>query len=104
MDVRFFLLLSMILFSETCTVTAGSRAFGISYQEPPSPSPTPNPDWTGTGEAEAPTITAPRRVQTHHHLSGSAGGDVILGGFLMTFVAAILLYIRVTRKNNECHA
>ncbi|KAK4754406.1 hypothetical protein SAY87_002510 [Trapa incisa] len=107
MDDRFLLLVSMVLLVEMCTFTAASRAFGISYQEAPAPSlspATPNPDWTVTGEAEAPTMVETRRVQRHHSLSGSAGGDVILGGFVTAFVAAILWYIRVTRKTSESNA
>ncbi|OWM77626.1 hypothetical protein CDL15_Pgr017024 [Punica granatum] len=104
MDARFLLLLSAVLFSEICSFTAESRALSASIGEPPSPGPVPDQGWVGTGVAEAPTITATRRVQSHHHVLGSTGGDVILGGFVMAFVAAILCYIRVTRKNRESHS
>ncbi|KAK9681659.1 hypothetical protein RND81_10G018500 [Saponaria officinalis] len=49
----------------------------------------------------APAAAAPAgmvhiRVVSRH--SGDAGGDVILGGFAVAVVAAVVCYIRATRK------
>lgn len=55
--------------------------------------PSPAPSSGGTGN----------RFVIRHHSSdkSAAGGDVILGGFATALIAAILCYIRVTRRNQE---
>ncbi|KAI3456380.1 hypothetical protein Pfo_013043 [Paulownia fortunei] len=46
----------------------------------------------------APGIT---HIWKHHSADNSvAGGDVILGGFATALVAAIVCYIRITRRSN----
>ncbi|XVF27771.1 hypothetical protein REPUB_Repub14bG0137500 [Reevesia pubescens] len=52
--------------------------------------------------AEAPVI---RAIGKHYSSDKSAaGGDVILGGFLMAMVVAVACYLRVTRRNKEDQA
>lgn len=41
------------------------------------------------------------RLVSRHHSDIPTGGDVILGGFAFAFVAAIICYIRITRRNNN---
>ncbi|KAB5560503.1 hypothetical protein DKX38_005460 [Salix brachista] len=40
-----------------------------------------------------------RRIARHHSDKSEAGGDVVLGGFLVAIIAVVLCYIRVTRPN-----
>ncbi|KAI6703929.1 hypothetical protein NL676_013065 [Syzygium grande] len=68
---------------------------------PPALSPAPSEGGIRSSMmAEAPVMRATRRVQRHHS-SWAAGGDVILGGFVMALVVVVLCYIRVTRKSKE---
>ncbi|KMT04033.1 hypothetical protein BVRB_8g186340 [Beta vulgaris subsp. vulgaris] len=39
------------------------------------------------------------RLVSRHRSDIPAGGDVILGGFALAFVAAIICYIRATKRN-----
>ena len=52
---------------------------------------------SGTGD-----VPENRRVTRHRSEDKSfAGGDLILGGFATALVAAIVSYIRVTRRNQH---
>lgn len=67
---------------------------------PPALSPAPSEGGIGSSVmAEAQVMRATRRVQRHHS-PGAAGGDVILGGFVMALVV-VLCYLRITRKSKE---
>ncbi|KAJ6364062.1 hypothetical protein OIU76_029073 [Salix suchowensis] len=60
---------------------------------PPAPSPAPS-----EGGVVIPASPGIRRIARHHSdKSEAAGGDVILGGFLVAIIAVVLCYIRVTR-------
>ncbi|XVE87876.1 hypothetical protein DITRI_Ditri19aG0023700 [Diplodiscus trichospermus] len=51
--------------------------------------------------AEGPAI---RAIGKHYSTEkAAAGGDVILGGFLMVLVVAVVCYLRVTRRNPKAH-
>ena len=60
----------------------------------PAPTPTPTPT---RGISEHQHI----RLVSRHHSNIPTGGDVILGGFAFAFVAAIICYIRITRRNDN---
>uniref|UniRef100_A0A6N2KXB8 Uncharacterized protein n=1 Tax=Salix viminalis TaxID=40686 RepID=A0A6N2KXB8_SALVM len=63
--------------------------------QPPAPSPAPS-----EGGVIIPASPGIRRIARHHSdKSEDAGGDVILGGFLVAIIAVVLCYIRVTRPN-----
>ncbi|KAJ6738025.1 hypothetical protein OIU74_003062 [Salix koriyanagi] len=63
--------------------------------QPPAPSPAPS-----EGGVVIPASPGIRRIARHHSdKSEAAGGDVILGGFLVAIIAVVLCYIRVTRPN-----
>ncbi|EOY28514.1 Basic helix-loop-helix DNA-binding superfamily protein, putative [Theobroma cacao] len=52
--------------------------------------------------AEGPVI---RAIGKHSSLDKSAaGGDVILGGFVMAVVVAVVCYLRITRKSQEAYS
>ncbi|KAG5246834.1 transcription factor DYSFUNCTIONAL TAPETUM [Salix suchowensis] len=63
--------------------------------QPPAPSPAPS-----EGGVVIPASPGIRRIARHRSdKSEAAGGDVILGGFLVAIIAVVLCYIRVTRPN-----
>ncbi|KAL3742029.1 hypothetical protein ACJRO7_017504 [Eucalyptus globulus] len=79
----------------------GMSGLPTERSDPPALSPAPSEGGIGSSVmAEAPVMIGTRRVQSHHS-SGAAGGDVILGGFVMALVVVVLCYIRVTRKSKE---
>ncbi|GKE31030.1 hypothetical protein Tco_1450352 [Tanacetum coccineum] len=46
-----------------------------------------------------------KRMSWHHKSDKSKDiADVILGGYVMACVVAVLLYIRVTRRTSEVHS
>ncbi|CAK7350825.1 unnamed protein product [Dovyalis caffra] len=79
------LLLSMVL--------ADLWMLGLT-QPPAAPSPAPS-----EGGTVIPANHSIRRIARHHPDKSEAGGDVILGGFVVVVVAVVLCYIRVTRRN-----
>jgi hypothetical protein len=66
----------------------------LGLPQPPAPSPAPS-----EGGVVIPASPWIRRIARHHSDKSEAGGDVILGGFLVAIVAVVLCYIRVTRRN-----
>ncbi|KAI4342933.1 hypothetical protein MLD38_027496 [Melastoma candidum] len=108
------LVIFVFAFSVLCICAAAAEMQSAAV-DGRSPSPSPSPSVLGVGLppsletvdktgvfAQAPAFRGTRRVQRHHS-SGSAGGDVILGGFVSALVVAVLCYIRVTRRYGELH-
>lgn len=63
------------------------------------PSPSPSKNGENKGSEESPRIGG---IKRHHSVDKSvAGGDVILGGFAIAFIVAIVCYIRVTRSRED---
>ncbi|KAI3466606.1 hypothetical protein Pfo_023269 [Paulownia fortunei] len=59
----------------------------------------PAPSLGGVGTYGTPGLT---HIWNHHSADKSvAGGDVILGGFATALVAAIVCYIRITRRSKD---
>ncbi|KAF9683463.1 hypothetical protein SADUNF_Sadunf04G0016200 [Salix dunnii] len=67
----------------------------LGLSQPPAPSSAPSE--RGMVIPASPGI---RRIARHHSDNFEAGGDVILGGFLVAIIAVVLCYIRVTRPNH----
>ncbi|KNA20299.1 hypothetical protein SOVF_053740 [Spinacia oleracea] len=68
----------------------------ISKTEPDPASPAPAPSVPTIGDLHI------RLVSRHRDMA--TGGDVILGGFAFAFVAAIVCYIRVTRRDSTTNS
>ena len=66
----------------------------LGLSQPSAPSPAPS-----EGGVVIPASPGIRRIARHHPDKSEAGGDVILGGFLVAIIAVVLCYIRVTRPN-----
>ncbi|OAY24627.1 hypothetical protein MANES_17G030800v8 [Manihot esculenta] len=79
-----------------CVALANSWMLGFMHLPVPSPAPS-----EGGIIAGNPGI---RRMASHHPAKFAAGGDVILGGFLVTLVAVVFFYIRATRQNQRDHS
>ncbi|OMO64972.1 Basic helix-loop-helix DNA-binding superfamily protein [Corchorus olitorius] len=60
------------------------------------------PDTIFENAAKGPVIRAIRKHYSYK--KAQVGGDVILGGFVMALVVAVVCYIRLTRKSQKPHA
>ncbi|KAG6776929.1 hypothetical protein POTOM_016720 [Populus tomentosa] len=65
----------------------------LGLPQPPAPSPAPS-----EGGVVIPAGPWIRRIARHHSDKSEAGGDVILGGFLVAIVVVVLCYIRFRKK------
>uniref|UniRef100_A0A803LKZ4 Transmembrane protein n=1 Tax=Chenopodium quinoa TaxID=63459 RepID=A0A803LKZ4_CHEQI len=95
---RFIVLISFMILVQM------SSSMAVSRMQLLQRIPNPKPAFHVQVPASAPAVSSIgdvqhiRLVSRHHDIP--MGGDVILGGFAFAFVAAIVCYIRVTRKDH----
>ncbi|KVH89597.1 hypothetical protein Ccrd_008404 [Cynara cardunculus var. scolymus] len=99
MGIARFLLLFIATFVAFITETYAMRSLEgelILVVEPSQP-----PDSSVSGSL----FPGIKRIPLHHKSNKSiAGADLILGGYVMACVVAVLLYIRVTRRTSDTHS
>lgn len=93
-------------FRDLCIVLAAQcSSFTVMFQaEAAGTDAEANPPRVTNMIAEAPVIRAIGKHYSSSDHKSAAGGDVILGGFLMVLLVAVVCYLRVTTRRQEAHA
>jgi len=99
MGIARFLLLFFTAFGMFITKTYGMRSLESDLILDLEPS---QPPVLSVFDSQVPGI---KRIPLHHKSNRSiAGADLIIGGYVMACVIAVLLYIRVTRRTSDTHS